>query len=50
MQPATKSSKLASSFMDGGALLLFQNDTSASTMWMSDTSRTMVSISNQAIP
>ncbi|KAK3113558.1 hypothetical protein LTR53_009043 [Teratosphaeriaceae sp. CCFEE 6253] len=50
LQPATSNSKLASTFVDGGALLLFQNDTSASTMWVADTSRTLVSILNEAIP
>ena len=50
LQPATGSSKLSSTFAEGGSLLLFQNDTSASTMWVSATSRTMVSILNQAVP
>ncbi|TKA75692.1 hypothetical protein B0A55_03181 [Friedmanniomyces simplex] len=50
LQSATSNSKMAAAYVDGGALLMFQNDSSDSTMWAADTSRTMVSILNEAIP
>ncbi|KAK0893634.1 hypothetical protein LTR57_023885 [Friedmanniomyces endolithicus] len=50
LQTATTNSKLAATYVDGGALLMFQNDTNASTMWLADTSQRMVSILNEAIP
>ncbi|KAK1075132.1 hypothetical protein LTR74_000538 [Friedmanniomyces endolithicus] len=50
LQTATTNSKLAATYVDGGALLMFQNDTNASTMWLADTSQRMVLILNEAIP
>jgi len=50
LQTATTNSKLAATYVDGGAMLMFQNDTNTSSMWLVDTSQRMVSILNEAIP
>lgn len=50
VQGGSSGTKLAAAFVEGGALLVFQNSSSSSTMWVSDISRTLVNISNIAIP
>jgi hypothetical protein len=51
LQGSSSKSKLATSYVDGsGALLLFQNSSSSSTMFASEVSRSMFTISNEAIP
>lgn len=49
MQGATVGSKLAASYVEDGAMIVFQNRSSDSTMWASDVSRDGVSIFNMAV-
>lgn len=50
MQGGTIGTRLAAEFVEGGALLIFQNTSSKSTMWASDVSRSGELISNIAVP
>lgn len=50
LQPGAEATKLAASYVNNGALLVFQNSSSPSTMWATDISRFGATIMNIAIP
>ena len=50
MGGATVGGKLAAAYFDGGSLLMFQNRSSGSTMWVSDVSRYGTPIFQNAVP
>ena len=50
MQGATVGSKLAAAYVNQGALFMFQNSSSDSTMWVSDVNRNGISLQNLAVP
>lgn len=48
-QPATAKSKLSAAYFQNGAVVMFQNSSSSSTIWASDVSRDGVEIFNMAV-